>query len=111
MTAKKLATYRVDEAKLKAVSAKASARGETVTDVIDRAFDAYIQDDAPAKPVYTEPGRSSKPRASAAPPVVLREPEPEPVRKAAAKSRAGQPACPHRLASGAWCKTCQVTKP
>jgi hypothetical protein len=84
VTAKKLATYRVDEAKLKAVSAKASARGETVTDVIDRAFDAYIRDDAPAEPVYTAP------EGSAAPPVVLRAPEPEPARKTAAKPRTGQ---------------------
>ena len=50
-----LKTYRVEEALVKAVSAQARARGETVTDVIERAFQAYIQRDSPAQAVYTSP--------------------------------------------------------
>ena len=53
MAERVLKTYRCDKALVSAVSAQARARGETVTDVIERAFRAYIQGDSPAQPVYT----------------------------------------------------------
>ena len=53
MAERVLKTYRCDKALVSAVSAQARARGETVTDVIECAFRAYIQGDSPAQPVYT----------------------------------------------------------
>ena len=64
--AKELLTARIDGDLKRAVAAKAAERGETVTEVIVRAFTAYIQADlagqaaSPApppsvEPVYTRP--------------------------------------------------------
>ncbi len=55
MAERVLKTYRCDKALVSAVSAQARARGETVTDVIERAFLAYIQGETPAQSVYTAP--------------------------------------------------------
>ena len=43
--AKELATYRVDGGLRRAVTAKALREGETVTDVITRAFREYVRDE------------------------------------------------------------------
>lgn len=53
MSSKVITTYRVDYDLLKAVQARAREAGETVTDVITRAFKAYIRGDAQVAPVYT----------------------------------------------------------
>ena len=68
---KRLASYRVDEDLLAAVTAKAAERGETVTDVVIRAFQVYIRDDGAAPvpsappvaalPVHTVPERYQEP--------------------------------------------------
>lgn len=60
-----LRTYRVEKALVETVAAQARVRGETVTDVIERAFQAYIQRDSPAQAVYTPP--------AAPPPQVVEE--------------------------------------
>jgi hypothetical protein len=70
VTARKLKTYRVDEDLVKAVSAQARTRGETVTDVIERAFRAYIQQEAPERGVYT---------VQAGPVYTPPEPAPDPI--------------------------------
>jgi hypothetical protein len=59
-----LKTYRVEEALVRAVAVRARARGETVTDVIERAFHVYIQGDSPAQAVYTPPAPSLDPVAA-----------------------------------------------
>ena len=59
-----LKTYRVEEALVKAVAVQARAHGETVTDVIERAFQAYIQGDSPARAVYTPPTPALDPVAA-----------------------------------------------
>ena len=68
---KRLASYRVDGDLLAAVTTEAAERGETVTDVVIRAFQAYIRNDgapemasAPpvaAPPVHTAPERYEDP--------------------------------------------------
>ena len=79
--AKRLATYRIDGELADAVAARAAERGETVTDVITRAFREYV---------------------SAAPRLSLGAEEPPPPR-----NRTGKPApCPHRIRPGSYCKTC-----
>jgi hypothetical protein len=75
--AKRLQTYRVDEDLGDAVIAEAARRGETVTDVIIRAFREYIK-------IGT--GGAG--------------PGPGPSRKS------GKDPCPHRVPPGAWCKRC-----
>lgn len=74
--AKRLQTYRVDEDLGNAVIAEAARRGETVTDVITRAFREYIKTASASAP---GPGQSRKP---------------------------GKDSCPHRVPPGAWCKRC-----
>jgi hypothetical protein len=60
MAKTRMGTYRADAELLVAVAAKAAGRGETVTAVIERAFQAYIQDGAPAEPVYTPLERAAR---------------------------------------------------
>jgi len=70
------------------------------SDILDEALALLVTQDgsnyAPAQETVTTPRRPArKPRSDAAPRVTFREPK----------------ACAHRVPPGAWCKTCQATKP
>ena len=113
--AKRLQTYRVDGDLADAVAARAADEGETVTDVITRAFREYVEGEPPQtvhgiKIVADErmpPGTAaliSRGRDSvsvSAFPLGADQDKPEP---ASTKSR--KDGCPHRLPPGAYCKTC-----
>jgi hypothetical protein len=77
-------SYKLTEAERDLVD---SLRGETERGVWLREAALLV---ARKNSGIPQPERKTKPRASAAPPVVLREPEPEPARKTAARPRTGQ---------------------
>jgi len=69
MAKTRMGTYRADAELLVAVAAKAAGRGETVTAVIERAFQAYIHDEAAvytvSQPEGAAPEAVAPPRAPA----------------------------------------------
>lgn len=114
--AKRLQTYRIDGDLADAVAARAAEEGETVTDVITRAFREYVEGKPPQtvhgiKIVTDErmpPGTAalvSRDRdevSVSAFSVGASEPEPERSRKPSSKGP-----CPHRVSPGAYCKRCE----
>lgn len=115
MTAKKQMNARIEEDLLGAVANVARERHETVTEVIEKAFRAYIQPEAPAQDVYTPPERKRSRKqavtASASGPVEAVRALAEAV-GAVPASQLARPARPPRCTHqgtrviGGYCKEC-----